>query len=198
MNQFFRLFSHFRTDLTRVAFLCIVSACVVAQASAQWTKTNGPFNSPKTGCFASLGTNLFAGTDSGGVYLSTDEGQSWSPVNTGLTQKYVWALAFSGTNLIAGTSGGIFLSANNGLNWSAVTGATSNGVSAFAVSGTNIFAGTNSGVYLSTNGGANWKAVNTGLTNTQIRALAFIGTTLFAGTFGGGVFQSTNNGTSWS
>jgi hypothetical protein len=44
----------------------------------------------------------------------------------------------------------------------------------------------------------NWTAVNTGLTNIDIRALTVYGTNLFAGTDGGGVFLSTNNGISWS
>jgi len=47
---------------------------------------------------------------------------------------------------------------------------------------------------------ANWIAVNTGLTNTYVRALAIdpdTPTTLYAGT-GGGVFKSTNGGANWS
>jgi hypothetical protein len=72
-------------------------------------------------------------------------------------------------------------------------------VSALAVSadGTKLFAGIYPGVFLSTNNGANWTAVNTGLTNTSVRALAVSATNLFAGT-DGGVFLSTDNGTSWT
>jgi len=44
-------------------------------------------------------------------------------------------------------------------------------------------------VFLSTNSGTSWTAVNTGLTNTEIRALAVSGTNLFAGTFGRGVWR---------
>ncbi|MCK7528688.1 MAG: hypothetical protein MZV64_69590 [Ignavibacteriales bacterium] len=58
--------------------------------------------------------------------------------------------------------------------------------------------GLTAGVFLSTNNGTSWTAVNTGLTNTNVRALAVSGTNLFAGTDGGGVFLSTNNGTSWT
>jgi hypothetical protein len=39
--------------------------------------------------------------------------------------------------------------------------------------------------------------VNTGLTNTDVSVLAVSGVNLFAGTLGGGVFRSTNNGTTW-
>jgi hypothetical protein len=46
-------------------------------------------------------------------------------------------------------------------------------------------------VFKSTNGGDNWSAVNTGLTNTWVIALAIdpaTPTSLYAGTWGGGVF----------
>jgi hypothetical protein len=58
-----------------------------------------------------------------------------------------------------------------------------------------VYAGTESGgVYKSTNGGTKWSAINTGLTDTNVQALAIniTGTDLYAGTFGGGVFKSSN------
>ena len=45
------------------------------------------------------------------------------------------------------------------------------------------------GVFLSTNNGTSWTAVNTGLTNTAVSALAVSGTNLFAGTGSGGVWR---------
>ncbi len=42
-----------------------------------------------------------------------------------------------------------------------------------------------------------WTAVDSGLTTTNVRAIAVSGANLFAGTTGG-IFLSTNNGTSWS
>ena len=47
------------------------------------------------------------------------------------------------------------------------------------------------------NNGSSWTAIDSGLTNTNINALAVNGTSLFAGT-NGGVYLSTNNGTSWT
>jgi hypothetical protein len=145
------------------------------------------------------GTNLFAGTYGGGVYLSTNDGNSWTAVNSGLTSKYVYALAFSGTNLFAGTNGnGVFLSTNNGNSWTAA-GLSTQTVKMFAVSGTNIFAGTGGGgVFLTTNNGTNWTAVNNGLTNLYLQALTISGTNIFAGTQSAGAFLSTNNGSNWT
>lgn len=53
-----------------------------------------------------LGTNRIAENDSGGVYLSTNNGTGWTTVDSGLTSTYVWSLAVLGTNLFAGTAAG--------------------------------------------------------------------------------------------
>src|SRR5271157_5123802 len=81
----------------------------------QWVHANTPV--PKgysECCFAVNGTNLFVGTWGGGIFLSTDNGTSWTPANAGLTCLCIDALAVSGTSLLAGTyGGGVFLSTNN-------------------------------------------------------------------------------------
>ena len=116
---------------------------------AQWVQTNGASESVVT-CFAVAGTNLYAGTTSG-VILSTNNGVTWSAVNTGLKNTDITALAASGTSIFAGTSGGVFLSIDNGLSWSAVdSGLTNTNIRALAVSGVNLFAGTPGGIFYST------------------------------------------------
>lgn len=177
---------------------------------ASWGAANSGLATNEVNCFAIMGTNLFAGTYNG-IYLSTNNGTSWTAIDSGLTNTGVTAFAVCGSNIFAGTTGGVFLSTNNGTNWTEVSSGlpdTANvpDVSALAVSpngvsGTNLFAGLSggfySGVYLSTNNGASWTAVNSGLTNTYVAALAICGNNIFTGTRSG-VFHSTNNGTSWS
>jgi hypothetical protein len=107
------------------------------------------------------GTNLFAGTG-GGVYLSTNNGISWTAVNTGLPYPYISALAMSpdgtgGTNIFAGNytnatgtlQSGVFLSTNNGLNWSEVnTGLPrTTYIYSLITSKTNLIAGTSDGLW---------------------------------------------------
>jgi hypothetical protein len=150
-------------------------------------------------CFSVLNSNLFAGSDDGGVLLSTNNGTNW--IAAGLTNTSVFALAVIGTNLFAGTWGdGIFLTTDNGTSWTAVNnGLMGTYFKCLAVAGTNLFAGTDAeGVFLSTNNGTSWTAVNNGLTNALVSSLTVTGTNLFVGTYGGGVFLSTNNGTSWT
>ena len=121
-------------------------------------------------------------------------------VQTSLTNTTVQAFAVSGTNFFAATYSGVYLSTDNGTNWSAMNaGLTNLYIHSLAVSGTNLFAGTrDSGVFLSTNNGISWTPVNSGLTNNTIYALAVSGTNLYAGTRDSGVFLSTNNGTNWT
>ena len=173
--------------------------------SAQWIEKNNGLYGGDVRSFAVSGTNLFAGTNSGGVFLSTDDGISWSPVNTGLTgsnySSFISCLDVIGNTIFAGTGAGVFLTTNNGDSWSQVnSGLTEIDIISLAVSGSNIFAGTYSqGVFISTNNGASWTAVNSGLnTSFSITALAVSGTRIFAGTYSHGVFVSSNNGTSWN
>jgi cysteine-rich repeat protein len=145
-------------------------------------------------------TTLYAGTF--GVFRSTDGGSSWQA--TDLTGSSVSALAIDPTTpstLYAGTWwDGLFRSVNGGSSWQA-TGLTNPYVRALAIdptTPTTLYAGTyDGGVFRSTNGGSSWSAVNTGLTNAAVLALAINPTTLYAGTYQEGVFQSTNGGNSW-
>ncbi|MDD5673541.1 MAG: hypothetical protein PHC61_05230 [Chitinivibrionales bacterium] len=90
-------------------------------SSAQWSSVSTPFDWNSTNAFAVSGTNLFAGTQNYGVYLSTDNGANWTQKNSGLTNTTVLSFVMSGSNLFAGTQNGVFLSTNNGTGWSAVS-----------------------------------------------------------------------------
>ncbi|MFZ1979439.1 MAG: T9SS type A sorting domain-containing protein, partial [Bacteroidota bacterium] len=99
--------------------------------------------------FGASGTNLFAGTYTGSIFLSANNGTSWNAVNTGLTNMTVNTFVVSGTNIFAGTQGGgVLLSINNGAKWTQVnTGLMDTNVYALAVSGHDLFAGTGHGVW---------------------------------------------------
>ena len=65
------------------------------------------------------GSTLFAGTNGNGVYRSSDNGDTWKQINTGLTDNFVDALAFHDQVIFAGSSGagGVDASMNNGDQW---------------------------------------------------------------------------------
>jgi hypothetical protein len=54
------------------------------------------------------GTTILAGTDSGGVFVSTNNGGSWSPFNDGLPRLSMSSLAISDTYIYAGVVGGLW------------------------------------------------------------------------------------------
>jgi photosystem II stability/assembly factor-like uncharacterized protein len=134
------------------------------------------------------------------VFGSTNSGSTWSSLDTGLSNRDVWALAAVGTDLFAGTyGGGVFRSTDSGTTWIAASdGLADTTVLALAFDGTRLFAGTLGGVYYSTDRGAGWISSNSGLGSVFIRCLGVNGTKLFAGTYGGGVFRSTDSGAHWT
>ena len=138
-------------------------------------------------------------TDSG-IFLSANNGISWTTVNSGLANNTVSSLTVSGGNIFAGTVGsGIFLSTNNGTSWKAVNSGlpfTSTNIQSLAGNGSTIFAGTDDGVYLSINNGTIWTAMNSGLTNTNVHCLALSGNNIYAGTDHGLFFS--NNSSRWT
>ncbi len=163
------------------------------QADSQWIQSKGSLRE-NVSCLAVSGTNLIAGTYSGGgVYLSTDSGVSWGRLGYSLVNTRINALAVSDSNFIAATDNGLYLSTNKGLNWT--QGAITVGVNALLISGTTLFAGANEGVYLSTNNGITW--TKTSLSKVSVSSLAVSGLNIFAGS-GNGIFRSTDNGKSWA
>jgi photosystem II stability/assembly factor-like uncharacterized protein len=147
------------------------------------------------------GANVFMGTIRSGIYRSSDNGDHWAKISTGLSDldenAAVTALAGSGTTLFAGTTAlpgwgiqygyGIFRSTNNGTSWTmANNGLPGVNVSALAAHGSIVFASIDtSGVFLSANNGTTWVRFSTGLPNPYVSSLAANDSFVYAGMFGG-------------
>jgi hypothetical protein len=146
---------------------------------------------PSINSFATLGTNLFVRTPRDGVFLSTNNGTTWTPVNGDLLthSNYLSALVSFGTNLFA-AGYGVFRSTDNGTSWTTAGFMDSNIVSLVA-SRTCLFAATASTSYRSTNNGASWESFVGGWG-------AIVDTTLFTQNRHGQFYCSTDNGTSWA
>ncbi|MFZ4741130.1 MAG: WD40/YVTN/BNR-like repeat-containing protein [Bacteroidales bacterium] len=142
--------------------------------------------------------NIFAGTYGSGVFMSTDNGASWIPKNTGLSDKNVWSISIKDSLIYVGTEKGIFKSINNGETWVVKNnGLTDKHIWAIASNDNKIFIGTLNGVFLSTNQGNTWTSVSKGLIDKHVLSLATNGRNIFAGTKSEGVFVTTNNGNTW-
>ena len=183
----------------------LLLSCGISPSFAQWTQTTGLYGGNITTIGVAPNGNLFAGTSNQGVFLSTNNGASWSAASSGLTESAIKSIAFLGTNVFAGTNGnGVFLSTDNGASWTAVNSSISyQEVLSLAVSGSNLFAGTSyGGIFLSTNNGTSWTAADSGLvlnfgSYPSVNAFAVSETNIYTGT-GSGIYRSTNNGISWS
>lgn len=124
------------------------------------------------------------------------------------------SLAVIGNNVFAGTSSGIFLSTNDGANWTAAN----NGLKSYlvleagglAASGTNLYAAIlpgggppyGNGICLSTDNGTNRTRLCSNPPGGMVASLSVSekgtnGINLFAGT-ANGIFISTNNGVNWT
>ncbi len=251
-------------NMPKVHFLlfCVASFVISSTTKAQWVQTGGPYNG-SISSIAISGRNILSATEGAGVFLSNDEGASWTPSVSGLSNLSLTCLAASGNTVVAGAaefgagidSGWIFISTNNGMSWtqthyhdaySSINAAS--GIISLAVSGDTIVAGTDSrGAFWSLDNGASWDNMyygpfnslvgdyisavlikgssvflavygygmsrslnlvpNTGYTWTQlptdyqttgwIHALKLVGSNIFAGTEGTGIYLSTDNGDAW-
>lgn len=96
---------------------------------------------------------------------------------------------------------GIYLSTNNGVNWS-LTSLNTPGFNKISAEGTNIFVGTEQtaglrGVYRSTNSGINWSKVLSISEIYSVRAITINGNNIYAST-GWKIYRSINNGNNWT
>jgi hypothetical protein len=168
---------------------------------AQWVQTNGPY-SGDIRCLIFHNSYIFAGTMGDGIYVSSNNGESWKTANNGINCLIIHSFAESGSNLFAGTCMGVFLSTNNGTSWQSVNnGLVTPGnyldVHSLAVSGDNIFAGLDGGVGISSDNGANWMISGGVPSYLKIHTLAVSGANIYAGTDYSGVYCSSDNGLNW-
>lgn len=178
----------------------------LSNSSQSWTgRSNGLAPVPVNTLLVN-GANFLAGTLSGGVFRSTDQGQNWVsasgaspnslPPNANVRSFVAGA---NGSPIFAAAFGdGVFRSDNQGQSWSNVTSnPLHKSINALALNSQYLFAATDGGgIFRSTDQGQTWIPLK-GLPSRLVLTLAVNGTAIFAGTDGEGVFVSTDNGDNW-
>lgn len=169
-------------------------------AGKKWAPSGSGLPSEKVSLLrAGAPGTVFALVD-GALFRTTNGGGSWTAASSGLSDGKVRELAVnpkSPAQLFVATDQGLYRSADAGASWARVgagSGLEDDDVEAVAIDpvGGAVFAGTFHGVFRSADGGESWSAMNDGLANTDVRALAVSGSParLWAGTAGGSVFSA--------
>jgi len=156
---------------------------------------------------------LYAGTNQGGVYKTTDGGAHWSSVSNGLPGLFVIThIVIDPHNtqtLYLSTYGmGVYKTTDGGAHWNAVNNGfpTNKFMYALAIDPVNsqtLYAGfLNYGIYKTTDGGAHWSSVGT--SNVQHKSVLSIAIdphntqTVYLSTYVSGIYKTTDGGVHWS
>jgi ligand-binding sensor domain-containing protein len=147
---------------------------------------------------------LFAGSERGMIYTSSDSGATWHAftVASGTTISSWSVTSFcvekSGVVFASTLTSGIFASTDHGSSWHP-SGFSGISVYSMAVNSQNTLFAVRygDGLYQSTDGGAAW--TKTGLASTKVRRIAVgLHDELLAGILNGGIVRSTDNGATWT
>ncbi len=147
---------------------------------------------------------VFAGTNKG-LFVSKDDGVSWSAVSSPLDWLSVDSFAKLDGDIFA-ASWGLYKSTDDGVTWT-VTGLDSTAVTSIVAMDSCLFAGTGNGVLTSTDRGKSWTPKNNGLSNPYVSCLEVMGSDLYAGSsrydswqrnYVVDIDRSTDRGSTWT
>jgi hypothetical protein len=188
-----------RLQLPISAILLLVLDSSSAQTTF-WKDVNSPTSEGIFRILATGNATLFAASDSSGIFRSTEEGLSWTPANSGLTDLRIRALtrAQDGSLIAGGLGWYIFRSTNNGSGW-VIAYYTGRNINDMAVSPTaEVYTVGSRFAWRSTNHGANWSLIG----NEVAGRLNFVAITPqgwpYMGGYPRGVNWTPNGGQTWS
>ena len=187
-----------------------------------WSKVSTPAGATSISFFAVNGSNhWFIADRLTGFYRSTDQGATWTQINSGIRYAFGWTIQVDPANgdLIANTCScngmnvnpvGFFRSSDEGNTWTQIATPAGFHLSLAGAQTGCAFTNTNymvCGGYYGT--GAAWVSTNTGQSTIAASSNPLLGTAysiafnpvkndLWLGTEQRGLYRSTNNGMSWT
>jgi photosystem II stability/assembly factor-like uncharacterized protein len=168
---------------------------------ATWTPANTglPVYTP-TG-FASIGTRIFVGTTTSGLFASDNNGNSWFSITNNLPGLTISALFATGNTLYLSCNGQIYRTDDLGATYTlANSGLVGVYIQQLAGGNGYLFGSTyGNGIFSSADGGTSWTPVNSTFPGLEsVSTLGMSGNNLYAGNFVGELFLSTDYGVSWT
>jgi photosystem II stability/assembly factor-like uncharacterized protein len=173
--------------------------------AAAWEKTGGP-PGLQTNVIFKANNVVYAGTETQGVYKSTDNGLSWVAANAGIERTSISDMIVSGGNLLAAGKGrqcpsslNVFKSTDNGETWSGTTGLAGNIVHSFAFKSPFLYAmfaalPGESGIARSSDNGNTWQVIPSIIENAGKSIVSDNAIIVAEDNF---IWRSTDDGASW-
>lgn len=124
-----------------------------------WMRKNNGLITTNINDIYSDGFKLFAGTYGGGVFMSADNGNTWTAIKSGLSGQalYVNSVIRLNNRLVIGTGDKIYVSDNEGTTWTqSATGITPTSIRSVTELYGTLYAATTAGIYYSTDSGSTW------------------------------------------
>jgi photosystem II stability/assembly factor-like uncharacterized protein len=144
--------------------------------------------------------NIYTAINISGLFKSVDNGQTWAEINSGIENKWLWALACSPKGTVIAAGDEIYRSTNGGDLWTRIRGlGYSDGARSLVASPAGVVvAGCLTGLWVSNDDGSSWLP-NFGLPSRNAGAVAAdsAGGLLSGGT-GSGLCYSSDKGATWT
>jgi photosystem II stability/assembly factor-like uncharacterized protein len=169
-----------------------------------WRQSNNTGLPPKFSSAYRLeksGTNTYLGTNAAGVFKSTDFGESWFPINNGITAADVNSIYFDNEGILysANWSNGFQKSTDMGETWTVINNGLTNSyaLSIIADDNGNLIGGTEEGTFKSTDKGENWLPTSNVGSNFMFRLYKDNNNRIYAADFYTGFYRTSDLGLSW-
>ncbi len=160
-------------------------------------------------CYVNVNENkITAYSDPDGLFLSTDDGLTWTAINEGIEKypnknsiPYIHSVAYCGNKMFVTTSlFGFYYSTNNGNNWNLYNDSSSKDFSAYSSViniGDKLIFGGSGIIRISYDCGENWQLASSGHLLSKFSGFSVNDSKIYAGTLDGMLHLSTDEGATW-
>lgn len=188
--------------------ILIIYSLVVSPLFGQWEQVSEGLYGADVSCLEITDSNIYAGTYSGGIFMSRDKGINWENISNSMFNKQIIDLTITNGYIFAATEFEFQFTSNNGDVWQIIKNENISDISSVNSINNFIFAGdrnTGEGFWYSSNYGQSWEQRINGLVEfknnkytsfKQIENIFCEGKNIFLGTLNF-LYHSTNNGLNW-